>query len=475
MAIIKSDASSDTLTIDATSKAARDTLYSGTSPAVNTNFEQPTTVTALPIAIINDGQANTVFSGILGALQLANYTPLLSDSFENTVIHVQRWTTNASAMSAGQSTANGLILNNTNLVAATNGFLLQSAKRMLKMQNSPLQVKIRARLWHFPNSVMELGFGDSATSAAQASTGAYWQMTATGALIPVVRFLGTEIAGLDVRDHVSLFNYYTFDVIVDDGSVIFVIQDTSTGMIISRQTIELPITAQRVFSATQLPVQVRNFIISATQAAPILYVSDIMCLMLNLNSFKPFSDSMSLNDRSSWQQPFSGAQSVTWANSAAPGSTTLANAGPGATTLGGLFQFAAVAGAATDFVLFGYAPIAPSTLVITGVSIDTWNTGAAGSAATPTVMNWALGFGSTAVSLATATTTRIPIGMNVLPINAPVGSKAESLYHTFRTPITIGQGLTTGRFIQIILRVTVGAATASQIIAGMVGIEGYFE
>lgn len=477
MAIIKSDATADTMTVDPSSKAYRETYYGAlsTSPAVGTANDQPSTVTSAVMIGKNDEQLTTLRTDRIGGGGTSLFTPLLIDSFDSTVINALRWTTAASAMSAAQSVQNGLIINNTNLVAATNGFIVFSTRKFMKMQRAPLQVKIRARLWHFNNALFELGFGDATTAGGSPTTGAYWQMTPTGALIPVLTYNGVDITGTNIRELISPFNYYTFDIIVDDDAATFVIQDVETGLIINSQTLNVPLSAQKAFSTTQIGIYFRNLIVTATQAAPILYISDVFLLMLDINAFKPWSDTSSTNSRSSWEQPFSGAQTATWANSAAPASTTLLNVGPGATTLGGLFQFAAVAGAATDFVLFGYAPIAPSTLVITGISIDTWNTGAAGSAATPTVMNWALGFGATAVSLATATTTRIPIGMNVLPLSAPIGSKADSIYHQFRTPVTVGQGLTTGRFVQVILRVTVGAATASQVIAGMVGFEGYFE
>jgi len=61
----------------------------------------------------------------------------------------------------------------------------------------------------------------------------------------------------------------------------------------------------------------------------------------------------------------SAAQSYTtglanYANSAAPASATLSNTAAGYTTLGGQFQFAAVAGAETDYALFAYTVPAAS-------------------------------------------------------------------------------------------------------------------
>lgn len=57
---------------------------------------------------------------------------------------------------------------------------------------------------------------------------------------------------------------------------------------------------------------------------------------------------------SAGRNPFTGAQLENHTNSTAPTSATLSNTAAGYTTLGGRFQFAAVAGAATDYALFGF-------------------------------------------------------------------------------------------------------------------------
>ena len=52
-----------------------------------------------------------------------------------------------------------------------------------------------------------------------------------------------------------------------------------------------------------------------------------------------------------------------------------------------------------------------------------------------------------------------------------VGAKAERISKAFRTPLHCPFN----RFVHVILRMPVGTATASQVIAGMVNIEGYFD
>lgn len=185
------------------------------------------------------------------------------------------------------------------------------------------------------------------------------------------------------------------------------------------------------------------------------------------------------------------AQITNWANSAAPASATLSNTTAGYGTVGGLFQFVAIAPTATptDYALFAlqHSGVAISSitdhgrnLVITGVTIDVWNTGAANSATVPTTLAFGMAIGSTAVSLATSDAVaarapkRIPLGTLTIPINAVVGQAAtDSINIQFDTPLFITAH--TQSTFHIIMRVIRGAATASQVIQGMVGVHGYYE
>jgi hypothetical protein len=179
------------------------------------------------------------------------------------------------------------------------------------------------------------------------------------------------------------------------------------------------------------------------------------------------------------------AQTSNHANSTSPTSATLSNTAAGYTTLGGRYQFAAPAGAATDFALFGYQVPAGYQLYVTSVSINTCNTGAA-VATTATVLDWGIGVNSTAVSLATTDSfgppfstmapRRIPIGSQGFSLVAPngpaqIGDCAADLVRTFDPPVVVQSS----RFFHVIVQVPVGTATASQVIRGDVMINGYFE
>lgn len=472
MAQIQSGASADLLIIDPVSKAARATLYgAGGEPIVFDAGDQPTTPTGLLSMGLNDNMVLPMRLDRFGSQAQASHMPLFIDQFEGTTLNGNRWTSVSTTMTATQTTVAGLQFNGASITTVSTGYMLKSNRAFLRSLRQPLHGKFRARLWHFNNSVMELGFGDAATFNGANATGAYWQVTAAGVVQPVLTFNGVDTTGSDVRGLLDLTNHYTFDIFMDDDEVTYMIQDTSTGLVVSKQSIKLPATAQTLLSTTQIGVLARLYNTAVAPAtASVMNLTSVYVAMLDgiTNASQPHIMAMML--RGGEAQPHTGAQLAQWSNSAAPANATLSNTAAGYTTLGGLFSFAAVAGAATDYALFGVQIPAPATFVCTGVQIDAWNTGAA-VATTPTVLAWALAVNATAVSLATSSTIRVPLGAQALPVGAAIGAMADrTISRTFESPMAVGPG----RWLHVLLRMPVGTATASQVIQGMVSVNGYF-
>lgn len=173
-----------------------------------------------------------------------------------------------------------------------------------------------------------------------------------------------------------------------------------------------------------------------------------------------------------------------YANSAVPASATLANTTAGYATLGGQWQYAAIAGGETDYALFAYlvpigtAAVPGKKFFVTGVRIDAVNTGAA-VATTATLHQYSIATGQTAVSLATTdgagTKARrvFPLGLHTWPIAAAIGAAPQEppIVHSFESPLVANPG----EYIHIILKVILGTATASQVLRGIVAIEGVWE
>ena len=243
--------------------------------------------------------------------------------------------------------------------------------------------------------------------------------------------------------------------------------------------IENNVSTFGMVSQGQLPFAIRQFNGAVAPAtAQQTKISNISVSVADLDNNRLWPTVRAGMGGGCYQAPSGSTPGSTanYVNSTAPASATLSNTAAGYTTLGGQFQFAAVAGAETDFALFGYQVPTGSNLFIRGVRIELFNMGAA-VATTPTLCQWALGVGSSAVSLATAeaSTTKarrvIPLGVQSLPIGAVVGAAASPIDVNMDAPVMAHSG----EFVHIILRMPVGTATASQIVRGVVMVNGYFE
>jgi hypothetical protein len=233
----------------------------------------------------------------------------------------------------------------------------------------------------------------------------------------------------------------------------------------------------------------REFNSGTVTTAQRMEVSNVSVTSGDQNINKLWATTMAIQGQSAVNAPDGSVsgQTANYANSAAP--ATIADAAytnilAGYATLGGQFALAAVAGAETDRIIFAYlnpagtASIPGKNLIIRGIRIDTFNMGAI-VATTPTVLQWGIGFGSSAVTLATAdsattgacATRRISLGVQWLPVGAVIGQVADAIDVNLDAPECIEPGT----YIHVLLKYPIGTATASQVLRGSVFINGYFE
>lgn len=328
------------------------------------------------------------------------------------------------------------------------------------------------------NNVIEFGLGLAATTAAP-TDGVFFRASG-GQLNGVINNNGTEIVASNIYAPVANeVNHYL--IVVGQDSVEFWVDD------ILRAVVDAPTSLGSPCQSNSLPLLMRNYNSSVVTTAVQLNVAQIGITLGDMDSGKDWATTMATNGQSSISAPDGQAAALTanYANSAAPASATLSNTTAGYATLGGQFQFVAVAGAETDYALFAYlnpaasATIPGKVLVITGVRIDTFNMGAT-VATTPTTLQWAIAVGGTAVSLVTADSAtagtraarRLLLGTQSLPVGTVVGGNCDrNIDVDFGAPLTVEPG----SYCHIILKMPIGTATGSQIVRGVVMVNGYFE
>jgi hypothetical protein len=448
---------------------------------VTSSKELKTTLTANPFAagyvkVATTGYGGPLISTVDGHLAVSNgETIMFYDQVDGNAVNSNLWATTTTTQTVAQ--AGGLItLNNSGITTVSTASQITSIKQVPLYGSLPVLFQAGAIVnagAGQANSVMELGFG-LATGVAAPTDGVFFRFNAVGELVGVINYGGVE----------TTTTAFTMPTVNEMANYVIVIDSGQVGFATGQELKMLPFPTSQPFpvSAARQPIFMRTYnTASAPGTAPKIQLGRVMVIQGVISMERDWPITLASLGRGAYQSPTAFTQAANHANSAAPTSATLSNTAAGYTTLGGRYQFAAVAGAATDYALFGYVVPTGYQLFITGLSISAVVTGAA-IATTPTILDWSIGVNSSAVSLATAdaATTwaprRIPIGMQAFPLTAPTGpagpgDAAPEINRVFPTPLVVDSG----RYCHIILSMPVASATASQIIRGTVTINGYFE
>lgn len=481
MAFIEGSVSNQLQEVDAVSLASRVTLYDKAGNTIGKKHRSKIedTQEGLLLSGKNDDFATLIRVDRKGNIMTGNYIPELVDPFEGSTMHVQKWTATSTTFVPAQTTVGGYNFNSTSLTTANAVSVLQSQRYFYKYPRVPLQAKIRVRANIFTNSNADFGWGLPTTVTLIVPNGVCVRII-NGLWYVVITFnnaeVGTPIAVLQ-QDGVTQFStnvlaseFYVVDLIVDDDDAVVTVQDTGTGDLVGRCHFNVPLSSLAMWGATSLPFYARVWNASSVPATAPVFVLGYVQILSTDWATQPDASQIAGNlGMSAGRNPFTGAQLENHTNSTAPTSATLSNTAAGYSTLGGRFQFAAVAGAATDYALFAVAMPTGAKFLCEGIHIELYNTVVA-VATTPTIFEWSMGFNSSAVSLATANIIRRQVGCQNFQVGAGVGACATPLDVNFITPEVVESG----RFIHVILNMPVGTATATEIFRGTVLIKGRF-
>lgn len=475
MSIVIGNGSTGELVIDPTSQSARALLYdpSGNVLVRANNAAAPATQYAVPIAGVDHDSYRITNLDKLGRQETPSRRLVMTENCEGATLNSQRWQTTLTGQTATQS-ATGIVLNSGSSVTATTGTLLTSRQQFARFPLAGLMTRIRARSTLVANQVAELGFGFSAALSAttsQVENGAHWRINSDGTVTPVLIYNSTEVTGTDISGSLSSANYYDYYVMLEDDRVTFVVTRSDTGAEVSRQVLRNAITAPKLWSVTHAYEWIRCRNNTAPLSAGQLIVTDIEVYQLDVLHNESLGSQLSDNTLNATLNPTAFTQAQQFANSTNPANATLGNGAASYSFLGGIYSFAAVANANTDFPLFGYTVPAPYRLRVTGVHISMINAGAANAATPATTLMWGLGLNGASGNLGTAGHIRRLVGVTSIPISAAIGAASPDIDVAFPQPLICEQGLN----FAVIMRVMAGAATASQVIQGVVDVRGYFE
>lgn len=397
--------------------------------------------------------------------------------FAASAISPSVWRQDLTTMTTSVSN-NAVILNAGNSVASGAAARLTSWRQAETPRGADRVVAWRAMLPTLvTGAVIEMGMF-TATGTTAPTAGAFFRYASDGSLRGVIISVSGAESTTATISTPTLNAAHDYMILIGGQNVIFQIDNVVVGVITLGDTSPSPVTSESG------PFCARLYNAAATATAQ--QVQLYRCVGVYYGGTYGYSrpELAALNGDVGSQGIVGGSTGslANYANSAAPASATLSNTAAGYTTLGGQFQFAAVAGAETDYALFAFQVPAQSatnqgrTLLVRGVWIDTTNTGAA-VAGTETILQWSVGYDSSAVSLATADAAAakarrvVPLGIQTFAIGAAIGAQATRISQTFAQPLPVYAG----NYFHVILKMPRGTATASQVIRGIVGVDATWE
>jgi len=336
------------------------------------------------------------------------------------------------------------------------------------------------------NTTIDYGmFLQSGTSPYVPTDGAYFRITSAG-FAGVINFNGAETTTSIFPFTHTINQVYGFKIVINTDKVQFWINN------VLYATLNTQVANGAPFASQTLPLQIRHAIGATAAGAALSLRVFTYNIQVNDQTNLPYQSILSMRGGSQQVQQgaTTGGQLTTYALGAEPAAVTLtASTAPATNSLGGLFLLpVAITPSASDYPLFawlnpvGTAAIPGKVFVCTGViigdlSVTTALTGG------PLLLQWAIGYGSTASTLATtesATFTaggttkiarKIPLGAQSLAATSGVGVISPGFQRSFAdAPLPINPG----EYLHIILRIPGGTATTAGAPRGSVAVLGYF-
>jgi len=356
-------------------------------------------------------------------------------------------------------------------------------------QQTPLYAEISASLTAAmaTNTTIDFGlFSHSGASPYVPNDGVFFRWTSAG-LFGVINFNGVDVSTTSVFSFTATTNQvYQFLISINEREVAFWIDD------ILYATLTVAANYGQPFMSASLPWQVRHAIGGTVAGSVVQFkIWDMSIQAGDIHMNLPLGVQAALlgNTLQVQRAATIGGQLTTYASGAEPAAVTLtANTAPATNTLGGLFILpTTITPAASDYPLFawlnpfGTTSVQGRTFICTGGRIGELTVGTAVTGG-PINLSWAIGFGSSAASLATTETAsftapttkiarKIPIGSQAVAATAAVGTLVAGFSFDFsQAPLPIHSG----EYLHVILRIPTGTATSAGAIRGSVALFGYF-
>lgn len=426
-------------------------------------------------------------------LRVGTDTMLLNENFNATTQNTSTWSYTFATMTAAQPGAGTVNFSNVQGTTNAHGAFMRTFQYFPLIGTSALAVEFIAGVFTAPlvtNEIWLMGLGLPSAATTPPTDGVWLKCTSAGWTgVLIYNNVTTETGILWPAASIVLSDLQKWTILVNQQHVEFWRNDELLG------EITIPAANGQPFLTGSLPVFMHKYNTGAVSNTNTMRVSGVCVSALDLQTNLPYAHQQALAGGMAYQGQngftmgsTAGVPTITSGSSAAPTSAAGSNTAANVTGLGGNGAINAAASAATDFIATSYQVpagtinITARNLVITGVRISSMNNGAA-VATTPTTLQWSIGFGHTAVSMATTESASFATGTTKAPRriflgyqSAAVGTAIGGLYSPdivvdfTSAPIVVAPG----QFINTHVKQIIGTATASQTICYTVTFMGYF-
>lgn len=391
------------------------------------------------------------------------------ENFVGATLNTSKWKLQTATMT-GAIVNNIAVLNSGTSVASGAYAILSSYRSIRAYRGCDRVVAWRVALEATPqtNNVVEIGVGLCATTASP-TIAAIFRYGADGSFRGVIITTpgGSEVPTPDLISVMTTpTDFHDYTIVIGQDKVVFELD----GLPIA--SLAIPVGSAAPMASESAPVYVRTYNTNTVSTAQKVSVArNVTACFGGLNGHDN-KDISALCGDVGYQLVTgtgTGGPSNNYANNTVPPTLALSNTSPAATTLGGHGLITGPAASETDYILFGFqVPVGTvtnmgRTLIIYSVTVTMdLQSGTATNAA---LWDFKLGFGATAVSLATTETAntktyrRVPIGTLNIAAGSPVGVNTAVLNLELAQPIAVNSG----EYVALILRVPVGTTAGTPV------------
>lgn len=412
-------------------------------------------------------------------------TLLMNETFNATTQNTTKWAYTFATLTASQPGAGTLNFGTVQGTAATHGAFMRSFQYFPLIGGAPLVYEIAFGLFNatlVANEEWYCGFA-LPTVAGTAPTDGIWFKLTTAGLVGEARYNNSLAAttALATLASFTVGTVYTLKIIIGESTCSFWRDGILLGSLPRAAANGQPIIMG------SLPTFMQKLCTGVVSNTNTIRVADIDIYLSDAATNKPWFAQMSGAGQSGnlGQDGHTQGKTSLWTNSVAPTAAALTNTAAAFTGLGGIVAVLPTLTVGSDGKLITYQNPA-STINITGRNLYIKGVTLQGGVSVvfvggPVTYAFAIAYGHTATSLATAETGSfvtatthapriMPIGMDTYPVTAAVGTLGNRVSLTLETPIVIRPG----EFFDIVAR-NVGVVTSSGAITYVIAVDAYFE